>query len=280
MYGDRPGITHYETLVHQHFRSTLPYWEQIYTGRTVYDRIYQERARRAVAYLDCINLSCHIPVLEVGCGPGIITTAMARKGFLVSAVDSVPEMIERTRANVEQAGLRSRVFAQVGNIERLPFAVATFELVLVIGVSEWLVSLAPAVAEIFRVLRPGGHLLISADNNWLLHPILDPIVNPALNPIKNCIGKLLRFAGLRALQPRFHAYSLQEFDNELSRSGFEKIASQTLGFGPFTLCNRKLLNEEMGWKTHLSLQRLADTGIPLLRSAGLVYLALARKSRA
>jgi SAM-dependent methyltransferase len=280
MYGDRPAITHYETLVHQHFRFTLPYWEQIYTGRTVYDRIYQERARRAVAYLDCIDLSCHIPVLEVGCGPGIITTAIARKGFRVSAVDSVPEMVERTRANVEQAGLGSRVFAQVGNIERLPFPVATFELVLVIGVSEWLVSLTPPLAEIFRVLRPGGHLIISADNNWPLHQILDPVVNPALKPIKGCIGKLLRFAGLRALQPRFHAYSLRKFDNELSRSGFEKIASQTLGFGPFTLCNRKLLNEETGWKIHLSLQRLADTGIPLLRSAGLVYLVLARKSRA
>jgi len=280
MYGDRPAITHYETLVHQHFRSTLPYWEQIYTGRTVYDRIYQERARRAVAYLDCIDLSCHAPVLEVGCGPGIITTAIARKGFRVSAVDSVPEMVERTRANVEQAGLASRVFAQVGNIERLPFAAATFELVVVIGVSEWLVSLTAPLAETFRVLRPGGHLIISADNNWPLHQILDPLVNPPLKPIKRCIGKLLRFAGLRTLQPRFHAYSLREFNNALSHSGFEKIASQTLGFGPFTLCNRKLLDEETGWKIHLSVQRLADTGVRLLRSAGLVYLVLARKSRA
>jgi ubiquinone/menaquinone biosynthesis C-methylase UbiE len=280
MHDDKPAITHYDSLVHQHFRSTLPYWEQIYAGRTVYDRIYQERARRAIAYLDCMDLSCNTPILEVGCGPGVITAAMAGKGFCVSAIDSVPEMVERTRAKAQQAGLGSQVFARVGNIDSLPFTDATFELVVVIGVSEWLVSLTRPLAEIFRVLRPGGHLIISADNNWPLHQILDPVVNPALKPIKVCIGKLLRFAGLRTLQPRFHAYSLRKFDNELSQSGFEKIASQTLGFGPFTLCNRKLLNEEAGWKLHLSLQRLADTGVPLLRSAGLVYTVLARKSHA
>jgi len=280
VYADKPAITQYDTLVHQHFLSTLPYWEQIYAGRSVYDRIYQERARRAIAYLDRINLSRHSPVLEVGCGPGVITAAMARKGFCVSAIDSVPEMVERTRANAQQAGLGSQVFARVGNIESLPFADATFELVMVIGVSEWLVSLTRPLAEIFRVLRPGGHLIISADNNWPLHQILDPVINPALKPIKRYIGKLLRFAGLRTLQPRFHAYSLREFNNALSHSGFEKIASQTLGFGPFTLCNRKLLDEDTGWKIHLSVQRLADTGVRLLRSAGLVYLVLARKSRA
>jgi ubiquinone/menaquinone biosynthesis C-methylase UbiE len=280
MHGDKPAIAHYDSLIQQHFRSTLPYWEQIYEDRTVSSRIYQERARRAIAYLDCIDLSRCNPVLEVGCGPGVITTAMARKGFRVSAIDSVPEMVERTRAKARQAGVDSQVFARVGNIESLPFADATFELVVVIGVSEWLVSLTHPLAEILRVLRPDGYLIISADNNWPLHQILDPVFNPALKPIKSCIGKFLRFAGLRTLQPRFHAYSLREFDSELSNSGFEKVASQTLGFGPFTLCNRRLLNEDAGWKLHLGLQRLADKGVPLLRSSGLVYIVLARRSRA
>jgi len=278
MSGEKPAIRNYEALVHQHFRSTFPYWEQIYSATTVYGRIYQERASRALAYIDCIEeLSSHSPVLEIGCGPGVITTAMAQKGFYVWAIDSVLEMVERTRAKARQAGLHSQVFAQVGDIDSLPFADATFELVVVIGVSEWLVSLTRPLSEIFRVLKPGGHLIISADNNWPLNQILDLVVNPALKPIKRCIGRLLRFAGLRTLQPRFRAYSLRKFDNELSNCGFEKIASQTVGFGPFTLCNRRLLNEETGWKLHLSLQRLADKGVSLLRSSGLVYIVLAQK---
>ena len=267
----------YDRFVQRHFRSTLSYWEQIYADKTVYGRIYQERARRAIAYLDCVKLSSRAAVLEVGCGPGLITTAMAQKGLCVSAVDCVPEMIERTRAKVHQAGLDSHAFAQLGNINNLPFADAAFELVVVIGVSEWLVSLISPLREIFRVLKDGGHLIISADNNWPLHQILDPVVNPGLKPIKSYIGIILRSVGLRTFQPRVHAYSLREFDNELSKGGFEKTASQTVGFGPFTLGNRKLLSEKTGWELHRNLQRLADKRFPLLRSAGLVYLVLARK---
>ena len=267
----------YDALVQQHFRSTLPYWEEIYADTTVYGRIYQERARRALACVDSIGLSADAPVLEIGCGPGVIATAMAQKGVAVWAIDTLAEMVERTNAMAHGAGLSSRVSAQVGHISNVPFADATFELVVVIGVSEWLVSLTQPLREIFRVLKPGGHLIISADNNWPLHHILDPVFNPALKPVKRRIGQVLRALRWRTRQPRFHAYSLGRFDDELANAGFDKIASQTFGFGPFTLCNRTLLNEDTGWKLHLGLQRLADTGVPLLRSSGLVYLVLARK---
>lgn len=270
-------ITSHDALVQRHFRSTLPYWQQIYSDQSVYGRIYQERARRAIACVDGLALSAGTSVLEIGCGPGIITTAIARRGVNVWAIDSLHEMVERTMAMAEREGLAPHVSARVGHINDVPFADATFDLVVLIGVSEWLVSLTNPLREIFRVLKPGGHLIISADNNWPLHQIVDPVFNPALKPFKSGIGRILRAAGLRMRRPRFHAYSLASFDHELTRSGFDKIAGQTFGFGPFTFCNRRLLNEQTGWKWHLRLQKLADKGVPLLRSAGLVYLVLARK---
>jgi ubiquinone/menaquinone biosynthesis C-methylase UbiE len=270
----------YDALVQQHFRSTLPYWEQIYGDRSVYGRIYQERARRAIAYAAGLPLGSGTPVLEIGCGPGVITAALARMGLTVWAIDSLPEMVERTTATAQRAGLSSRVCAQVGHVDNVPFADATFDLVVLIGVSEWLVSLAQPLREIFRVIRPGGHLIISADNNWPLHQILDPLFNPALKPLKRRIGRILRATGWRTRRPRFRAYSLRAFDAELTKAGFQKIAAQTLGFGPFTFCNRMLLNHDAGWKLHRRLQRLADGSVPFLRSAGLVYLVLARKGPA
>ena len=47
----------------------------------------------------------------------------------------------------DRAGVGSRVFAQVGHIDHVPFADATFDLVVVIGVSEWLVSLTATPAR-------------------------------------------------------------------------------------------------------------------------------------
>jgi len=274
---DKSAVISYDTLVQQHFLSTFPYWEQIYADRTVYGRIYQERARRTVACLESVGLSSSARVLEIGCGPGLITTAIAQKGFTVCAIDNVREMVERTRAIAHRAGVGSRVFPQVGHIENLPFAEATFDLVVLIGVSEWLASLKQPLQEVFRVLMPGGYLIMSADNNWPIHQILDPLFNPVLKPIKRRIGKILRTAGRRTPRLRFHAYSLRQFDYELTSSGFAKITGQTLGFGPFTLFNQKLLNERTGWKLHLTLQTLADKGLPLVRSGGLVYLVVARK---
>jgi SAM-dependent methyltransferase len=267
----------FDALVQRHFRSTLPYWEQIYAERSVYGRIYHERARRAIAWAAAVGLSSGAPVLEIGCGPGVITTALARSGLTVWAIDGLQEMVERTRAMAHQAGLAARVFPQVGCVDDVPFTDATFDLVVLIGVSEWLVSLTQPLREISRVLKPGGHLIISADNNWPLHQILDPVFNPALKPLKSRVGRVLRTAGLRKRRPRFKAYSLSGFDRELADAGFDKVAGHTLGFGPFTFCNRRLLTEEAGWKLHLWLQDLADNGVPLLRSAGLVYLVLARK---
>jgi ubiquinone/menaquinone biosynthesis C-methylase UbiE len=275
-----PGaVTSYDALVQQHFRSTLPYWEEIYADRSVYGRIYQERARRAIACAQGVGLSSGAPVLEIGCGPGVLTTAMARMGVTVWAIDSLQEMVERTKAMAHQAGVGSRVFAQVGHVDHVPFADASFDLVVLIGVTEWLVSLTQPLREILRVLKPGGHLIISADNNWPLHQILDPVFNPALKPLKSRIGRILRAIGRRTRRPRFHAYSLADFDDELAHAGFDKIAGQTLGFGPFTFCNRRLLNEQAGWNVHLRLQQLADKGVPLLRSAGLVYLVLAKRTQ-
>ena len=123
-----------------------------------YGRIYQERARRAIAYAAGLGLSSGTPVLEIGCGPGVITTAIARMGVTVWAIDSLQEMVERTTAMTHRAGVGSRVFAQVGHVDDVPFADATFDLVVLIGVSEWLVSLTQPLREIFRVLKPGGHL--------------------------------------------------------------------------------------------------------------------------
>jgi ubiquinone/menaquinone biosynthesis C-methylase UbiE len=275
---DRSLVTGYDAAVQQHFRSTFPYWENIYADRTVYSRIYQERARRAIAYVDHTGLPPGAAVLEIGCGPGVITTAMARKGFMVSAIDSLEEMAERTKAVANLSGVGSRVFTQVGNINSVPFANAAFELVVVIGVSEWLVSLTHPLQEISRVLKPGGYLIISADNNWPLHEIVDPMMNPVLKPVKTCVGKMLRVLG-RHPRPRFHAYSLRRFDRALRAAGFEKNVGETVGFGPFTFCNRRLLNDEVGWGLHLRLQNLADRGVPFVRSTGLVYLVLARKGQ-
>jgi ubiquinone/menaquinone biosynthesis C-methylase UbiE len=95
-------------------------------------------------------------VLDVGCGPGTVVRQLAQ-GFAVEAVgiDPSAKMIEVARAEVGDQGE-----FHVGPAEELPFESDSFDGV----VMRWVVhhlDRSPAFAEIHRVLRPGGRLVVT-----------------------------------------------------------------------------------------------------------------------
>jgi ubiquinone/menaquinone biosynthesis C-methylase UbiE len=101
-------------------------------------------------------------VVDLGCGPGFFTVAMAKmagEAGHVIAVDLQPEMLALARRNAERAGMQSRIrFHQaqadsIGVIERADFAMAM-----------WMVHEVPNaekfLGEIRSFLKPGGRFLL------------------------------------------------------------------------------------------------------------------------
>jgi ubiquinone/menaquinone biosynthesis C-methylase UbiE len=263
--------------VNDYFQSTLAYWDEIYREGGVYQTIYQRRRTVALSLVDKLALPAGSRVLEVGCAHGLTTVALAERGFFVEAVDAVPEMISAARIRAQESGLAQRMSFQVADIQNLPFEAGRFNLVLVIGVTEWLRSLEQPLREIERVLRPGGHLVIAADNRYALANMLDPLRNPVGVYLKGILQALLRRFGYRRRSPPERSYSIRQFDSFLRAAGLTKAEGKTVGFGPFSFCRRPLLAENTGLKLDQSLQRLADSSLPLLRSSGYVYIVLAVK---
>ncbi len=92
-------------------------------------------------------------VLDAGCGPGTITAGLARAvapGGSCTGVDREASQIELARA-----GDAAATFA-VGSIYELPFPDSSFDAALSHAVFEHLARPADALAELRRVLRPGG----------------------------------------------------------------------------------------------------------------------------
>ena len=103
-------------------------------------------------------------VLDIGCGGGIDTILAARRvgpGGRAIGLDMLPEMCDRAGATTRDAGVAEWCELRRGEMEGIPLPDAVVDVVISNGVINLSPRKSRALAEIARVLRPGGRLCIS-----------------------------------------------------------------------------------------------------------------------
>jgi SAM-dependent methyltransferase len=144
-------------------------------------------------------------VLDLGSGAGFDCFLAARRvgpGGKVIGVDMTPEMLEKARENARKGGFENVEF-RLGEIENLPVADGSVDIVI----SNCVINLSPdkqkVFAEAFRVLRPGGRAVIS---DIMLTKELPEPIRSSIAAYTGCIGgailkegylRLLTAAGFR-----------------------------------------------------------------------------------
>jgi SAM-dependent methyltransferase len=103
-------------------------------------------------------------VLDVGCGDGDLSVALARRGAMVVGLDASPAMIAAARERAARAAMP--VAVTTGTAEALPFAPGSFDIVVAVTILCFVADGAPAFAEAARVLRPGGAFVIGELGRW------------------------------------------------------------------------------------------------------------------
>ncbi|MBI5902064.1 MAG: class I SAM-dependent methyltransferase [Deltaproteobacteria bacterium] len=101
--------------------------------------------------------------LDVGCGTGIYSIELARKGALVTAIDASLEMLDWARGKAGQAGLEIDFIK--ANALKIPFPDGHFDIVLSVCMICFVKERAAALVEMKRVLRPGGRVVIALLNS-------------------------------------------------------------------------------------------------------------------
>jgi SAM-dependent methyltransferase len=102
-------------------------------------------------------------VLDVGCGAGIdaiFAAKMVGSTGAVSGIDLVPEMLARARENARLANVSNITFIE-SSAEKLAFPDKSFDVVISNGVFNLVVDKQKALKEVFRVLKPGGRLMLA-----------------------------------------------------------------------------------------------------------------------
>jgi SAM-dependent methyltransferase len=111
-------------------------------------------------------------LLEVGSGPGRLAVWLARedRGITLTGVDISGAMVERAARRAAGASLSERVRFEVGDITALPFADGEFDgVVSTLSLHHWS-DPDRGLAEIHRVLKPGGEARIYDLAHWLWLP--------------------------------------------------------------------------------------------------------------
>ena len=124
-------------------------------SRVVAGRVY---ARIAADVVDRLDGERPGRLVDLGCGPGRLTLALAGRlpGAEVEGLDIAADMIHRARHNAAEAGHPDRPRFTVGDVADLPYRAGSVDVVVSSFSAHHWPDVGAALAEIGRVLRPGG----------------------------------------------------------------------------------------------------------------------------
>ncbi len=164
------------------------------------------------------HLGAGVPILDVGCGAGLLAEALAKDGFAVTGLDAGAEVIEAARAHAEGQGLN--LTYRQGTAEALAAEGAKFPVVTALEIIEHVADPAEFLASLKALLAPGGLLFLSTLNRtpqsyavakigaeYLLRllPVGTHDWKKFLRPVE--LGTLCRETGLRLAETAGLSYS-------------------------------------------------------------------------
>jgi ubiquinone/menaquinone biosynthesis C-methylase UbiE len=136
-------------------------------------------------------------VLDAGMGGGRLLSELDARGWTVTGVDSSPQMVELARRRLPH--LADRLLE--ADAVALPFAAESFDAVVATGALEYVGDLPRGLAELTRVLRPGGRAVGSFPNYRSPHALWRRFaLYPAARLAKSVVPHS-RSAPMRPLHP-------------------------------------------------------------------------------
>lgn len=195
--------------------------DQIVTDQANLKRILEKRKQRSEQYFNSVagrlgknycpgrsweaighfllHLTPKIKIADLGAGEGLISQLLARRAEQVTCVDNSPKMVEFGRELAEKNGFTNLEY-QLGDIEDVPLKSKSVDLALLSQALHHAQHPDKAVEEAYRILKPGGELIII---DLLEHPFekaRELYADVWLGFSENALYQYLKAAGFRKIE--------------------------------------------------------------------------------
>ena len=235
-----PGIGQREAVVN-FFDSSYHWWRQVYDQNLPRGFFSFEMIRRKEIVLKVVHnylgRRSGLNILECGCGLGGVLRDLQTEGHRVFGLDINPESLCVARNDCPQAQL------VCGDLESLPFAAASIDIILCVGVLSYLQDDRNALGELTRLLRPGGLLVLANPNLFMFDKLFDPFYL-LVWPFKK-LRRLFQKQGKPVEEFKscmIRRYRYDQLDPLYQALGLKKTKQIGISYGPLRLWRKELLS--------------------------------------
>lgn len=175
-------------------------------------------------------------ILDIGCGPGVMITQLVDKGYEYHGSDFSWEMIEEARRRYADTEYERSVHLKVGDAERIDYPDGYFDGILCVGLFEYLSDFDRVFSELFRVLKPGGFLIITIPKKYQLDRSMVLILTPARTLAANIYHMV---KGIKSIAVKRGFFTVRHLDEMAKKYSFTRDEFSFYGFTimsyPFTV---------------------------------------------
>ncbi len=255
---------------------------------------HAQGVRRRIKYifemmedLDCFNGSTAI---DIGCGPGEYINELINRNCRTTGIDLSTQMLGVCRKKFQNRE-ENITGLLCSDVLSLPFRSETFNIVICVGVLQYVISVSEAINELSRVMVSNGIIVICFEN----------ILSPSnfgfyfLNKVKSMLSSshsafsdnksedrgifskwFLSHVSVPHLYKLYNPHSIEKIMEE---KGFRKINSRTYGYSLRTLRRVKIFSEKLIDELEIKLEMFFHKyRIPYLSGSGEFYIGIFSKN--